>query len=147
MPRGNERVEYFGMGPYEAYADHKYQSHIGYFRTTATDNFEHYIRPQENSSHCDTRYAFVGSLTGHGLEILPMYDTEPFSFGAMHYDTLDLLAMHDHELKARPETFVHADMRMTGIGSNSCGPRTDEKYRFTEKSFRSGLILRPAHIR
>ena len=147
MPRGNERVEYFGMGPYEAYADHKYQSHIGYFRTTATDNFEHYIRPQENSSHCDTRYAFVGSLTGHGLEILPMYDTEPFSFGAMHYDTLDLLAMHDHELKARPETFVHADMRMTGIGSNSCGPRTEEKYRFTEKSFRSGLILRPAHIR
>ena len=147
MPRGNERVEYFGMGPYEAYADHKYQSHIGYFRTTATDNFEHYIRPQENSSHCDTRYAFVGSLTGHGLEILPMYDTEPFSFGAMHYDTLDLLAMHDHELKARPETFIHADMRMTGIGSNSCGPRTDEKYRFTEKSFRSGLILRPAHIR
>ncbi len=146
MPRGNERVEYFGMGPYEAYADHKYQSHIGYFRTTATDNFEHYIRPQENSSHCDTRYAFVGSLTGHGLEILKMYDTEDFSFNAMHFSTHDLLTLHDHELKARPETFVHADMRMTGIGSNSCGPRTEPKYRFTEKEFRCGIILRPTHI-
>lgn len=146
MPRGNERVEYFGMGPYEAYADHKYQSHIGYFRTTATDNFEHYIRPQENSSHCDSRYAFVGSLTGHGLEILKMYDTEDFSFNAMHFSTHDLLTLHDHELKARPETFVHADMRMTGIGSNSCGPRTEPMYRFDEKEFRCGLILRPAHI-
>lgn len=146
MPRGNERVEYFGMGPYEAYSDHKYQSHIGYFRTTATEHFEHYIRPQENSSHCDSRYAFVGSLTGHGLEIRKMYDSENFSFNAMHYSTHDLLALHDHELKARPETFVHADMRMTGIGSNSCGPRTEPNYRFDEKSFRCGLILRPAHI-
>ena len=76
MPEDNERVEYFGCGPYEAYSDHKYQSKVGYFRTTATDNFEHYIRPQENSSHCDTRYAFVGNLTGHGLQIMKMYDDD-----------------------------------------------------------------------
>lgn len=67
------------MGPYEAYADHKYQSHIGYFRTTATDNFEHYIRPQENSSHCDTRYAFGGkSDRSRCSKFCRCTDTEPF---------------------------------------------------------------------
>ena len=147
MPADNERVEYFGCGPYEAYSDHKYQSRVGYFRTTASDNFEHYIRPQENSSHCDTRYAFVGGLTGHGLELLKMYDSEEFSFNAQHFAAADLAnARHDYELTPRKETYVYADMRMTGIGSNSCGPRTAEQYRFTEKKFRCGILLRPAHI-
>ena len=147
MPEDNERVEYFGCGPYEAYSDHKYQSKVGYFRTTATDNFEHYIRPQENSSHCDTRYAFVGNLTGHGLQIMKMYDSEEFSFNAQHFSALDIAkAAHDYELVPHKETYVYADMRMTGIGSNSCGPRTFEKYRFTEKNFRCGIIIKPGHI-
>ena len=146
MPQGNERVEYYGCGPYEAYSDHKYQSRVGYFRTTVTDNFEHYIRPQENSSHCDTRYAFVGGLTGHGLEILKMYDSENFSFNAQHCSAVELSrARHDHELVMSPLTYVYADMRMTGIGSNSCGPRTFVPYRFEEKTFRCGIILRPVN--
>lgn len=146
MPEGNERVEYFGQGPYEAYSDHKYHTRIGYFRTTATDNFEHYIKPQENSSHCDTRYAFVGNLTGHGLEIMKMYDTEDISFNAQHFSTQDLTnAAHDYELKARPETYVYADMRMTGIGSNSCGPRTAAQHQFSQKKFSCGIILKPTY--
>lgn len=146
MPEGNERVEYFGYGPYEAYSDFKYQSRIGYFKTTATDNFEHYISPQENSSHCGTRYAFVGNLTGHGIEIMRMYDSEDLSFNAQHFSAVDIAkAKHDYELEARPETYVYADMRMTGIGSNSCGPRTLECYRFNEKKFSCGLILKPVY--
>ena len=147
MPEGSERVEYFGMGPYEAYSDHKYQSRVGYFKTTATDNFEHYIKPQENSSHCDTRYAFVGNRQGHGLEIMKFYDSENISFNAQHYSAKDLTnTLHDYELKERKETYVYADMRMTGIGSNSCGPRTFEKYRFTDKNFRCAVIIKPTHI-
>lgn len=147
MPEENERVEYFGFGPYEAYSDHKYQSRVGYFHTTATDNFEHYIYPQENSSHCDTRRAFVGTLTGHGLMIEKLYEAENFSFNAQHFSAMDLTqANHDYELVARKETYVYADMRMNGIGTGSCGPMAFEPYRFTEKTFHCGIVLRPAQI-
>ena len=146
MPAGNERVEYFGCGPYEAYSDFKYQSRVGYFKTTATGNFEHYIRPQENSSHCDTRYAFVGDLTGHGLAIMKYFDTEDFSFCANHFDPADLAgAKHDYDLVPRKETYVFADMRMTGIGTQSCGPHTFAPYCFTEKEFGCGIIIKPEH--
>ena len=147
MPAGNERMEYFGYGPYEAYSDHHYQSRVGYFRTTVDGNFEHYIRPQENGSHFETRYGFVGDLCGHGLEVLQYFDTEYFSFNAMHFLPNDLNnTKHDFELVPRKETYVYADMRMTGIGSNSCGPRTFNEYQFTEKKFTCGVILHPAHI-
>ncbi len=147
MPESSERAEYFGYGPYEAYCDHKYQSRIGYFRTTASDNFEHYIRPQENGSHCDTRFAFVGNLVGHGIAIEKLYEDENFSFCVNHFTPHDLAGTaHDYELVPRGETYVYADMRMTGIGSLACGPHTFEYDCFTETEFRCGIILKPTFI-
>ncbi len=147
MPEGCERAEYFGMGPYESYADHKIQSRVGYYKTTPTDNYVPYIRPQENGSHCDTRFAFAGDLTGHGLQFLKLFDSEDLSFNVQHFDTSDLInAKHNYDLTPRKETYVFADMRMTGIGSNSCGPRTEKPYRFEDNEFHCGLIIRPGHI-
>ena len=75
------------------------------------------------------------------------YDTEEFSFNAQHFDARDLAAArHDYELVPRNETYVYADMRMTGVGSQSCGPHTFAPYCFTEKDFNCGIILKPTHI-
>ena len=38
---------------------------------------------------------------------------------------------------------VHLDYRQSGVGSNSCGPRLDEKYQLREKDFTMELKLRP----
>ena len=146
MPEGNERIEYYGFGPYESYSDKHIASHIGCFRTTVSENFEPYIKPQENSSHFAVRRALVGNLQGHGLLFENDYEDEFFSFNAQHYTAEDLTnALHDYELIPRKQTIVSIDMKMSGIGSNSCGPELLEPYRVSEKKFTCGVKLSCVH--
>ena len=42
LPEGFEDRRYFGYGPYESYQDKRLASRLGFFRTTATENFESY---------------------------------------------------------------------------------------------------------
>ena len=133
MPKGNEKVVYYGRGANESYEDMKQSSRLGVFETTATDNFEHYIKPQENSAHVDTRWVSVSGEWGHGLLVLSV--DKPFSFNCCHYTSEQLTKTpHDYELEALGETVVNIDYRNAGIGSNSCGPALDKRYRIEESS-------------
>ncbi len=147
MPEGNERMEYFGRGPMESYSDKKLASYVGKFRTTVTNNFEHYVRPQENSSHTECRNAFVGNLQGHGLMLARGTEDDTFTFNAQHISALKLATYkHDYEIEFDKETYVYADLKMAGIGSNSCGPAPFEEYTFKEKRFAGSIVLTPCHI-
>ncbi|MBO4769936.1 MAG: DUF4981 domain-containing protein [Clostridia bacterium] len=145
MPEGCEQIRYYGRGPYESYVDKRLASRQGLFTTTATDNFEHYIKPQENSAHADTLWMFTGDLNGNGL--LFTGNGHLFSFNSSHYTPAMLTAAkHDFELEPLKETAVNVDYRQTGIGSNSCGPALAEKYRFDEKTFTFTVRIMPCGI-
>lgn len=147
MPKGNEKMRFFGKGPHDAYSDKQLSSYVSLFDTTVTDNFEHYVMPQENGAHIGTRFGFVGSETGHGLTFKKFDKDDTFYFGAMHYSAKDLTETdHDHLLVPREETYVYVDFKMHGIGSNSCGPEPYEKYRFTEKNFSCAIVIKPGTI-
>lgn len=141
MPNGNEQVEYFGYGPHESYVDKRQSVRKGKYLTTVDGMFEPYIMPQENGSRYGTNWAFISSEQGMGLKFT---SPEPFSFNASHYTPLDLTnAAHNHELKRRKETIVHLDYKMSGVGSNSCGPELLDQYRLNEKQFRFELVIKP----
>ncbi len=96
------------------------------------DNFQPYVRPQENSAHADCRFARVSFVAGHGL----YFFGENFSFSASHFTPEQLTeTTHDYELVQQPETTVIVDYKQAGIGSNSCGPALAERFRFSEKAF------------
>lgn len=141
MAKGNEEVEYSGFGPHESYIDKRRSVKRGVYRTTVDGMFEPYIRPQENGSRYETEWAVVANALGMGLRLS---SPDGFSFQASHYDAHDLTkAAHTNELKPRPQTIVNADYKMSGIGSNSCGPELLEAYRFDEKKFSFALNLEP----
>ena len=141
FPEGFEDVKYFGYGPYESYEDKRLASRVGLFKTTATDNFEHYIRPQENSSHYGCKWADVTSTAGYGL----YFSAESFSLSVSHYDPHYLTGFdHDYELVPEKDTTVIIDYRNAGIGSHSCGPVLDEQYRITEKEFNFSFCFKPS---
>ncbi|MBM7568984.1 glycoside hydrolase family 2 TIM barrel-domain containing protein [Paenibacillus sacheonensis] len=141
MPAGSEAVEYLGNGPHENYIDKRRSVRRGKYRTTVDGMFESYVKPQENGSRYGTEWATVTNALGMGLR-LEAADT--FSFQASHFTARDLTeATHTHKLRPRRETIVNADYRMGGIGSNSCGPELNERYRFDEKSFAFELTVRP----
>ncbi len=140
MPEGAEDVRYFGYGPYESYEDKRLASHIALFRTTATDNFEHYVRPQENSAHFGCKWADVTGVEGHGL----YFSAESFSLSASHFTPKGLTGVaHDFELTPERETFIIIDYRNAGIGSNSCGPALDARYRITEEDISFRFFVKP----
>ncbi len=141
LPEGFENVRYFGYGPYESYEDMRLASRLSYFRTTVSESFEHYVRPQENMAHFGCRIADVSSVSGHGL----IYLADSFSFTAQHYTPLTLThTRHDYELVKDKETTVIVDYRNSGIGTNSCGPELSREYRIEEKDIHFEFSILPA---
>ncbi len=142
MPEGCERFVYCGLGPYESYTDKRRASRLGVYETTASLNFEHNIKPQENMAHDDTRWSFVSELSGHGLLFCSVDST--YSINCSHFTSRQLgEAKHDFELSPLSETVVNIDFRQNGIGSNSCGPELEKKYRFSDKKFRFNIRIKP----
>ncbi|MBO4327681.1 MAG: DUF4981 domain-containing protein [Clostridia bacterium] len=143
MPAGNEKLRYFGMGPLNSYSDMNRIAHMDVFDSTVTGEFTHYIKPQDNGNHINTRFACVSDVEGRGLFFKGMPD---FSFSALHYTPEDLTrAMLDIGLRPRRETVVHIDYKTAGIGSNSCGPGLAKEYTFDEKEFRYSFTIKPVN--
>ena len=105
--------------------------------------FENYVRPQENGSRYGTEWAIVSNEQGMGIRFA---SPERFSFNASHYTPDDLAkSAHTYELAKvkRKETIVHLDYKMSGVGSNSCGPELAEAYRLNEKEIHFEIHLAP----
>lgn len=136
-----ENYSYFGYGPMESYIDKRLAARMGLFSGKVSDNIEHYVYPQENSSHYNTLAATVKSISSHGLK----FDCgEGFSFRASHYSAAQLTrANHDYELKPSENTFVSIDYKQSGIGSNSCGPQLAGRFRLSEKNFSFEFTVTP----
>lgn len=141
MPEGFEDVVYFGYGPYESYVDKKQLTRVSKFRTTVDGMYENYLKPQENGSHYQTEYAAIFNESGQGMAFI---GCPQFSFNASHFTPHDITdAKHPHELKRRGETIVHLDYQQSGLGSNSCGPELDERYRLQPEPFTFSVRIKP----
>lgn len=133
-------VSYYGMGPMESYCDkHRASSH-GLYRTTVDKMHEDYIRPQENGSHYDCDYVEL-SNGRYGLMVASM---RPFSFNASVYAQEDLeRTAHHYQLQESDSTVLCIDYAMSGMGSNSCGPKLHPQYRLEEETFVFEFMLIP----
>ncbi len=140
MPEDFEDVRYFGYGPYESYEDKRLASRVSIFKTTATDNFEHYVRPQENGAHYGCKWADVTSVAGHGL----YFSAESFSLSVSHFSPEYLTKFsHDFELVPQRDTTVIIDYRNSAVGSASCGPELAKRYRIEEENIKFRFNIKP----
>lgn len=140
LPEEYESYSYFGYGPYESYEDKRLASRLSVFCDSATDSFEHYIRPQENGSHYGCRWAEISSVAGHSL----MFGADTFSLSVSHFEPHYLTGFtHDFELVPARETTLIIDYRNSGIGSGSCGPQLVPEYQLCEKKFDFTFSFKP----
>lgn len=138
-----DQAVYTGYGPYESYVDKHRASYFGRFEVTARENYVDYLKPQENGSHWGVEQAVVTDSTGEGIKASA--DT-PFCFQILPYTPEELTKKkHNFELEEAPGTFVAFDYKQNGIGSNSCGPKLMEPYRFDEQRFTFHLRLENVH--
>ncbi len=126
-PVPNDSFIYFGMGDCECYCDMNSHAKVGMYHSDAKSEYVNYVVPQEHGNHIRTKLLKMNS----GLTFAT--DGE-FEFCVSEY-TSDALtkATHTDELKPNGRTNIRIDYKVSGIGSNSCGPELMEKYRLDEK--------------
>lgn len=121
-----EPLEYFGYGEAESYIDKHHLAKLGIYHTTAKANHTDYVKPQENGSHFGCEY-----LKLNGLYISA---DKAFSFNLSPYTAEELTTKkHHYELEEAASTILCVDYKMSGIGSNSCGPNLKDEYRLNEE--------------
>ena len=97
---------------------------------TVSEMHEDYLKPQENGSHWGCEELVLTNASGAKLHVFG----DSFSFNASHYTEEELTAKkHNFELDRSGFTVLCLDGEMCGIGSNSCGPVLQEKYRTTNE--------------
>lgn len=140
LKEGYENVIYRAYGPNESYQDKNKSSYYSRFENTVTEMFENYIFPQENGSHMGCEELDL-SNDKHTFAFLS--SDKPFSFNVSHYTAEQLdETKHYNELAARKDTVLCIDMAQSGIGSNSCGPDLQERYRLNDSKMNFGFLVK-----
>lgn len=99
-----------------------------------------YAGSSSYQSICNTQTAnTIAATTAHSIAVT---SAVPFSMNASPYTAEELTnAAHNYELPESNKSVLCIDYRQNGIGSNSCGPELDEKYRFDEDEWEFGFTM------
>jgi len=142
MPARYDRIDYYGRGPWENYADRKDGALVGRYRQTVDEQFYPYIRPQETGTKSDVRRWRQCDLAGRGVEITA---PEPFSASALHYaqealdEGLSKKQGHSQEIEPDAAVWLCIDMAQYGVGCvNSWGalPLPEHRIPYGNHEFR-----------
>ena len=126
----NDTFTYFGMGYKENYCDMNRHAKVGMYSSSAEKEYVRYIVPQEHGNHSQTKWLKMGG----GLKFIA---DEVFEFSVSEYTAQALTeASHTNKLVKSKGTNIRIDYKVSGIGSNSCGPELIHKYRLDERDIR-----------
>ncbi len=148
LDKSLKNIAYYGRGPRENYIDRKTGSFLGWWESTVADQFENYVRPQDNGYKCDVRTVRFTDRSGAGIEFS---GDVPLFVQAFHYGVEDLeIARHRNgekrfnvPLRPRAEVVLNLDCRQLGLGGGSCGPKPLQKYIFPIRKETWCLTLKP----
>lgn len=113
-------MEWFGLGPGEAYRDSRQAVRVGRYRATVAGLQTPYVFPQENGNRAGVRWAEITDGAGTGLRV----SGDPLvNLSVRRWTPEDLdAARHPVDLVPRDRTFVTIDHAHNGLGTGSCGP-------------------------
>ncbi len=126
LPESACEFQYYGRGPIENYIDMHHWAMMGMYDSSADEEYVNYVRPQEHGNHTNVKMLRIGKLeflSDKGMEI----NVSNYSTDALYK------AEHTDELKKDGKVHLRIDYKVSGIGSNSCGPGLMDKYKLQEK--------------
>lgn len=138
-----EKVSYYGRGPWENYRDRKTSSFLGVYHNTISGFEENYIRSQSMGNREDVRWISITDEGGKGIKI--QSKDKPFNFSILHFTDKQLWndLNHGHELKTNrlKESILSIDAIQRGLGNQSCGPASLDKYEMKPGKYSCSFIL------
>lgn len=136
----NNKVNWYGRGPFETYPDRKMGAKIGVYSGSIEEQYVPYIVPQECGNKTETRWMQVyGDDVGicwKGNCLLNM--------GVLPYSTKQLQdALHNYELIRNDHIYVYIDYRMAGLGNGSLRAETLQQYRVYPEKIEEQIQILP----
>ena len=140
-----DRVEWYGLGEAETYADRKKGAKLGIYANKVADNIARYMVPQECGAKEEVRWAKVTDRKGKGMLFEMDENNGPMMFSALPYTPHEMEnAMHPYELPEVYYTVVRVAKDQMGIGGHdSWGARTHEEYLLkTDKKMEFSFVFK-----
>lgn len=121
-----DRVEWYGYGPQETYADRTQGAKLGIYKNLVKDNMAKYLVPQECGNKTGVRYAKVTNYKGRGM----LFCGDDMNFSALPYTPHEIEnARHAYELPPVHYTVVRVAKAQMGVGGDdSWGAKTHEEF-------------------
>ena len=134
IPQENAQFKYFANGPYESYCDMCHAGSVDMYESAADYEYFEYIRPQEHGNHTSAKMLTIGKMC---------IEADNFEFNVSSYSTDTLTkAQHTNELVRDGKTHLRIDYKVSGLGSNSCGPQLAEQHRVNEKKINFNFTIK-----
>jgi len=135
-----DRLDFFGRGPLENYADRKRGSDVGLYSFKVNDQYT-YEKPMEYGNHEDVRWA---ALTGFGMPVLyAQAEDSLLQVAALpHTDEQMLPVEYKVDLPPSTATVLILASKTLGVGSASCGPLPLDPYRVISMHSSFSYLLR-----
>ncbi len=139
LPDAFQTIGFLGYGPGESYIDKHRSSYYARHNETVASMYVDYIRPQEYGSHYGCDEVCCSTDSGYGFNVTA---DKSFSFSASQYTQETLTnTKHNYELVPEKDTVLCIDYKMSGVGSNSCGPVLADKYRLMEEDINIAFTI------
>ena len=114
------KMSYFGCGPQNNYADRKSGMFKAVYESTVKDQFVAFPKPQDMGNREEVEWLALTDASGKGLVFGAL--TGSMCTSVLPWSDLQLTyAPHPSELPESDHVYVHLDMKVTGLGGNSCG--------------------------
>ena len=133
LPKRLSQLTYYGRGPWDNYPDRHAAATINRWKSTVSEQYVHYPRPQDSGNHDDVAYVELTDKKGSGWRIT--CTDRPFSFSVLPYSVQQLYeATHDGYLQEDPDfVYLTLDAAVMGLGNSSCGPGVLTRYTIPHK--------------
>ncbi|MCU4174222.1 glycoside hydrolase family 2 TIM barrel-domain containing protein [Carboxylicivirga sp. N1Y90] len=147
LPVEFDNLKYFGRGPHENYCDRNRSAFVGLYESKVEDQYEPYVRPQENGYKTDTRWFELRNSDGWGLRIS---GAPSIGFSALHNPIEDFDQethsenKHLNDIVKQDGVFVTFDLKQMGVaGDNSWGAKPYEQYTLPAQDYEFNFIMEP----
>ena len=141
-PSDLKNYTYYGRGPQNNYNDRMNGAFVQLYNSTVQDQFVHFPKPQSMGNREDVRWCALTDETGNGAQFI---STTTFSASALPWSAMQMVeAPHPYQLPKSDGNYLHLDLKVMGLGGNSCGqggPLEEDRIKAGNHSM--GFIIRP----
>jgi hypothetical protein len=143
LPLEADRLEWYGRGPHESYADRKSGARVGRYRGTVAEQHTPYTWPQENGNKTDVRWLTLTDESGLGLLV-----SGDRLNASVHGHTLENLtaAEHTYDLEPADHVVLNVDLAQSGLGSEPFISSVLPEYVLDEPSYRYRFRMRAVDL-